>query len=142
LGTSSPELRASGHPAAQPAPANALFAAAQRNAARAGGDTAAHASQARVPATKPVRLEVKVNGRTLYAQQVYNPKFNPGDDQFTLTADMHPTMVEPEPLRPPTRFYDQRDPRDGEEFIPRVHSGRRDIPYDQPETQDFAQGDQ
>lgn len=93
-----------------------------------------------VPAKPPVRLEVRLNGRIRYADQVYDPTFDVGADSVTVSASLKPTMVDAPELAPPTVFAEQADVRDGEEFIPRVHSGRRDLPQQDPVATDWPAG--
>ena len=82
-----------------------------------------------VPKSPPIRVEIRIAGRVRFAQDVYEPSFYVSDALVTFNADLQPTMVDAAPpVRPPTRFIDQNDPRDGEEIIQTVHSGRRDLP--------------
>lgn len=80
-----------------------------------------------VPAGPPIRVEIRVGRRIMFADEVYEPAFDITDDAVTFTAGKHPRMIDPPQLRAPTRFIDQTDPRDGEQIIQQVHSGRRDI---------------
>jgi len=93
-----------------------------------------------VPSSAPVRLEVRYNGKIRYAQQVWNPTFDIGDDSVTISASLKPEMVDAPKLAPPTVFAAQNDVRDGEDFIPRVHSGRRDLPQQDTVTTDWPAG--
>lgn len=93
-----------------------------------------------VPSSAPVRLEVRLNGRIRYADQVYDPTFDVSDDSVTVSASLKPTMVDAPELPPPTVFAEQADVRDGEDFIPRVHSGRRDLPQQDPVATDWPAG--
>jgi hypothetical protein len=90
-----------------------------------------------VPRSAPVRVEIRVAGRIRFADDVYEPQVDITDDTVSWSADRKPTMVdELPPARPPTRFIDQDDPRDGEEIIQKVHSGRRDLPPEPKESDD------
>jgi hypothetical protein len=93
-----------------------------------------------VPASAPVRLEVRLNGRIRYADQVYDPTFDVTDDSVTISGGLKPTMVDAPELPPPTVFAEQTDVRDGEDFIPRVHSGRRDLPQQDTVVTDWPAG--
>ena len=87
-----------------------------------------------VPASPPVRVEVRVGGRVRFSGDVYEPSFEITDELVAFSADRQPTMIDKPgtTIAPPTRFIDQADPRDQEKIIHRVHSGRRDIePKDQ-----------
>lgn len=83
--------------------------------------------------SQPVSCEIRINGKIRFANLVYDPGFDMTEEQLTFTADLNPTWIE-HALPAPTRFVEQTDPRDGEEIIMRVHSGRRDI-AEQPEEQ-------
>jgi hypothetical protein len=87
-----------------------------------------------IPASPPVRIEVRVAGRIRFSGDVYEPGFDITDQQVAFTANRTPTMIDKPgaTIAPPTRFIDQGDPRDQEKIIHRVHSGRRDIPEEQP----------
>jgi hypothetical protein len=76
--------------------------------------------------SQPTSVEIRINGKIKLAQLVYDPHITMDDEQITFTADVNPTWIE-RPLPAPTRFTEQGDPRDGEEIIMQVHSGRRDI---------------
>jgi hypothetical protein len=80
-----------------------------------------------IPRAQPEKVEIRVNGRIQFANLVYEPRFDVTDDTLTFTADRNPTWIDAPPVPPPTRFAAQDDPRDGEQIIHRVHSGRRDI---------------
>jgi hypothetical protein len=99
-----------------------------------------NAAAEQVPASAPVRLEIRLNGRIRYADQVYDPSFDVTDDSVTVSAGLKPTMVDAPELPPPTVFAEQADVRDGEDFIPRVHSGRRDLPQQDPVAPDWPAG--
>jgi hypothetical protein len=87
-----------------------------------------------VQASPPVRVDVRIGGRLRFSDNVYSPSFDIGENAISFTADLAPTMVDkPAPSRPATRFIDQTDPRDQEEIIQTVHSGRRDIIEDESE---------
>ena len=83
--------------------------------------------------SQPVQVEVRVGGRIRFANLVYDPAFDISDGTMTFTCDMEPTWIE-RPVPEPTRFYAQDDPRDGEKIITRVHSGRRDLVEEEPQT--------
>jgi hypothetical protein len=87
-----------------------------------------------IPASAPVRIDVRVAGRIRFSGDVYEPAFDVTDNRVAFTADRHPTMIDTPgaTIAPPTRFVDQTDPRDQEKIIQRVHSGRRDITEEQP----------
>lgn len=93
-----------------------------------------------VPASPPIRVEVRIDGRVRFSGDVYEPSFDVTDDTISFTADRNPTMVDKAPVRPPTRFGDSDDPRDGEKIIMKVHSGRRDLPPD-PEPEESTDDD-
>ena len=76
--------------------------------------------------SQPRSVEIRIDGKIRLAQQCYDPRFEVTAGEITFTADVHPTWIE-RVLPAPTRFIMQDDPRDGEEIIHRVHSGRRDI---------------
>lgn len=76
---------------------------------------------AKVEQSPAVRVEIRIGGRVRFADDVYNVELRQENDTITLTGALHPTMVTAV-LRPPERFGD--DPRDGEEPILQVHSGR------------------
>lgn len=117
-------------------PAAALRAIAAQSAAQAGGQIAAHAAQQQVMAAPPVKMEVRIGGRVRFSNTVYSPHFDTTNGMLTVTAALEPTMIDP-PVQAPTRFYQQDDPRDGEDVILRVHSGRRDIaPPEQQQKQE------
>ena len=83
-----------------------------------------------IPASPPVRVEIRIGGRLRFSDNVYAPRFDIATDAgvVVFTADLEPTMVDkPASIRPPSRFIDQDDPRDRAEIIRKVHSGRRDI---------------
>ena len=95
--------------------------------------TAQNTGTEQVQAAPAVRVEVRIGGRLRFSNDVYSPSFDIGEDRVTFSADLAPTFVDkPTMLRPPTRFVDQTDPRDGEEIIQTVHSGRRDIVEPRP----------
>jgi hypothetical protein len=81
--------------------------------------------------SQPVPCEIRINGRIRFANLIYDPAFQMTDQTVTFTADLEPTWIERQ-LPEPTRFVDQADPRDGEDIIMKVHSGRRDIAQEQP----------
>lgn len=111
-------------------------AAKKAPAKKAQGKKAAQ----QVPASAPVRLEVRLNGKIRYSDQVYDPTFDVDGDSVTISAGLKPTMVDAPELPPPTVFAAQADVRDGEDFIPRVHSGRRDLPQQDPVATDWPAG--
>jgi hypothetical protein len=76
--------------------------------------------------SQPTSVEIRINGRVRFSNLVYDPKIQQTDEQVTFTADMQPTWLQ-RALPAQTRFVEQADPRDGEDIIHRVHSGRRDI---------------
>lgn len=76
---------------------------------------------AKVEQSPPVRVEIRVGGRIRFADDVYNVVLSAEDDLLSLTGALHPTMVSVE-IRPPQRFGD--DPREGEEVLLQVHSGK------------------
>jgi hypothetical protein len=96
--------------------------------------TTRRAAAPQVVKSQPVQVEIRINSRIKFANLVYDPQLQISDDDTTVTfrADLEPTWIDAQPLPPPTRFSTQEDPRDGEEIIMRVHSGRRDIIEDQP----------
>ncbi len=88
---------------------------------------ATKAAVPQVPAGPPVRLEVRLDGKVRFANNCYDVQLSQDEDTVTLGAALKPRMVDaapPTPARPPQRFGD--DPRDGEEIIQRIHSGRLD----------------
>jgi hypothetical protein len=85
---------------------------------------------AKVPASPPIRVEIRYNGRIKFAGSVYDPAIEQDDDGVKLTASSEPRMVKA-PTQAPVRFED--DARNQEEVIQRVHSGRRDLPAPKPE---------
>jgi hypothetical protein len=76
--------------------------------------------------SQPVIAEIRINGRVKFSNYVYDPHIDMTDETITFTADLNPTWIE-RSLPAPTRFTEQADPRDGEDIIMQVHSGRRDI---------------
>lgn len=77
--------------------------------------------------SQPVPVEIRINGKVRFANPLcYDPSFDMTDESLTFTTDLQPTWIERQ-LPAPTRFVEQVDPRDGEDVIMRVHSGRRDI---------------
>lgn len=76
-----------------------------------------------VPAGPPVRVEIRVGGRIRFADNCYDIQLEQTNGQISLTAALKPTMVDAPPPRPQQKFGE--DPRDGEEIIQQVHSGRR-----------------
>jgi hypothetical protein len=84
--------------------------------------------------SQPRSVEIRIDGKLKLANQCYDPTFEVTGDRITFTADVNPTWIERQ-LPKPTRFTMQDDPRDGEEIIHRVHSGRRDIAQTQPPTE-------
>lgn len=77
-----------------------------------------------VPASPPVRVEIRCNGRIRFVNTCYDVVLSQDGDAVTLTAALQPSLVEVTPMRPPERYID--DPRNGEEVITTVHSGRRE----------------
>lgn len=73
----------------------------------------------KVPASRPVRMDVRVDGRVKFSNVVYAPQFEVGD-KLVITADMQPTLVDP---KPGVRFA-RDDPREGAETVMVVHDGR------------------
>ena len=78
-----------------------------------------------VPAGPPVRVEIRVGGRVQFANECFGPQLVVDGDVVKFIAALEPVLVDAPVERPPERFGD--DPRDGEQVIQRVHSGRRDI---------------
>lgn len=76
--------------------------------------------------SQPKSVEIRIDGKVKLAQLVYDPHITMNGEQVTFTADLNPTWIE-RALPAPTRFTEQADPRDGDEVILQVHSGRRDI---------------
>lgn len=94
-----------------------------------------------VASSKPVRLEVRLNGKVRYQDQVYDVEFDVTGDTLTLVGQLVPQMMDAPLLPPPTRFVEQTDVRDGEEIIHRVHSGRRDVPQQAEHAESSESGD-
>jgi len=69
-----------------------------------------------------VRVEIRIGGRVRFLNDVYNVELSQVDDILKLTGALHPTMVTVE-LSPPEKFGE--DPRDGEEPLLQVHSGKQ-----------------
>lgn len=113
-----------------------IVAANPRSTMTAKTKTGVHAVNTptvhQVPKSQPVRVEVRIGGRVRFSQDAYDPTFEVGEGKVSFTADLEPTWIDPPPAPPPTRFVDQNDPREGEEVIMKVHSGRRDIVEDEP----------
>jgi hypothetical protein len=65
-------------------------------------------------------MDVRIDGRLKFSNVVYEPRFEAGDDQLVITADLQPTLVAP---TPGVRF-DRNDPREGAETVMVVHDGR------------------
>jgi hypothetical protein len=77
------------------------------------------------PATPPRRVEIRVDGRVRFSNDVYDVELTQENDVVKFTGALHPTLVEVA-KRPPERFDDRSDdPRDGEEVIQKVHTGSR-----------------
>jgi hypothetical protein len=91
--------------------------------------TKANAGKGRpqVPASAPVRVEIRVNGRVLFSNVCYSPDMRMDEEngRVGFAASLNPTMVDA-PLPPPQVPFSV-DPRNGEDIIQQVHSGRRDI---------------
>lgn len=87
-------------------------------AARAGKQQ----QQTAVEQSPSVRVEIRVGGRVRFSNDVYDVQLVQDESTISLTAATHPTMVNVA-TRPPERFG--TDPRDGEEVIQKVHTGRR-----------------
>ena len=85
-------------------------------------------SRQQVVKSQPRNVEIRIDGKIRFANLCYDPTFEIADDGSSIwfRADLEPTWVE-QTLPPPTRFVTREDPRDGDEIIMRVHSGRRDI---------------
>ena len=83
------------------------------------------------PASPPQRVEVRVGGRVLFAQDCYDVELGVDADVLKLSAALHPTLVEVSKA-PPQRFDPDNDPRDGEEVIQRVHTGSQQVAAPRP----------
>jgi hypothetical protein len=55
-----------------------------------------------VPASAPVRVEIRVDGRVQFAKECYDVSLTTENDVAHFTAALHPTMVDvtPPQLRP------------------------------------------
>lgn len=79
----------------------------------------------KVPASPSVSVEIRIDRRLRFANQCYDVEFEQDDDgTVTFRGSLKPRMVAAAKVRAPEKFGD--DPRDGEDQILRVHSGRRD----------------
>ena len=78
----------------------------------------------------PVLLEIRIGGRVKFRNEVYNPELISEDETLTLSAALHPTMISVQ-KRPPERFGE--DPREGEDVILQVHSGRQEAAIEEAE---------
>lgn len=76
----------------------------------------------KVEEAPPVLVEIRVGGKVRFRQDVYNVELSAEDDVLKLTGALHPTFVSVN-MQPPEKFGD--DPREGEEVIMQVHSGKR-----------------
>lgn len=79
-----------------------------------------------VPASPPVRVEIRIGGRIRFSQDCYDTDLVMENDTVRFNAALHPTLVDvaaAPPPRPAEKFG--TDPRDGDEVILQVHSGRR-----------------
>lgn len=101
-----------------------------KNPAAAAAKKAPPAPEAatQMPFTPPVRVEIRLNGKLSFADTCYGVRLHINDaGEVTFSGSKQPVLVAappPPPARPPERFGS--DPRDGEEVINRVHSGRLD----------------
>jgi hypothetical protein len=75
------------------------------------------------PKSPPRRVEIRIDGRLQFIQDCYDIALTLDNDVVTFTAAVQPTMVSAPTKGPSMRFDD--DPRDGEEVIQKVHSGRQ-----------------
>jgi hypothetical protein len=75
-----------------------------------------------VPQSKPQRVEIRVDGRVRFSDECWDVELSQENSLLKLNAALHPTLMSFK-ANPPERFGD--DPRDGEEVIQKVHSGRR-----------------
>lgn len=80
---------------------------------------------AQVPATRPVRVEIRLNGTIRFADTCYDVELDKDDDAVTFSASMNPRMVDAPPEKPHERIFVNPDPRNGDTPIRQVHSGRR-----------------
>jgi hypothetical protein len=84
-----------------------------------------------IPASPPVQVEIRVDGRVRFRQVCFAPQLSMDDDTVAFGASLQPVLVDAPAasatvVRPPERFGDlANDPRDGNEVIQQVHSGRR-----------------
>jgi hypothetical protein len=76
-----------------------------------------------VPASRPARVEIRVDGRLHFANNCYDLQISQGDGVLSVTAALNPTMVDAPAPMPQQNFGD--DIRDGDKVIQQVHSGRR-----------------
>jgi hypothetical protein len=80
--------------------------------------------------SEPVRVDIRVAGRMVFAQDCYDHALVMENDTVKFTAAVHPTLVNVEEPRHPEEFRSARkefeeDPRAGETVIQQVHSGSR-----------------
>jgi hypothetical protein len=83
------------------------------------------------PASAPQRVEVRVGGRVLFAQDCYDVTLDADSNVLKLQAALHPTLVEVAKA-PPQRFDPDNDPRDGEEVLQKVHTGSQQVAAPRP----------
>lgn len=83
---------------------------------------AARKQTAKVEQSPAQLVEIRVDGRVKFKNDCWDVQLDQEGSLLKLAAATHPTMVSVV-LAPPERFGD--DPRDGEEPILQVHSGRR-----------------
>jgi hypothetical protein len=81
---------------------------------------------AQVPASPPIRAEIRLGGRIRFTDNVYDVRLEQDEESgvVTFTASLRPTLVDAPPVRPREVFGS--DPRDGTDVILQAHSGRRD----------------
>lgn len=80
----------------------------------------------KVLATQPVSVEIRINRKVRLSQTVYGPQLSMADGEVVFTASLEPTLVDAPPSPTvPQRFND--DPRNADDLIMQVHSGRRDL---------------
>lgn len=79
-----------------------------------------------VPASRPVRIEIRVNNQVRFVNTCYDPELEQTEDgTVSFTASLHPRLVDAPPPKAIQHSEFHNDPRNGEQQIWQVHSGRR-----------------
>lgn len=80
-----------------------------------------------IPASRPTRVEIRINGSVRFADTCYDVALDKDAETgaVTFSAATKPRMIDAPPPRASQRSEFQNDPRNGEEQIWQVHSGRR-----------------